>query len=36
MLLPVVYSFNDVADVIAIIVADVIATLFFILYWLML
>ena len=28
MLLPVVYSFNDMADIIAIIVADVIATLF--------
>ena len=26
MLLPVIYSFNDMADVIAIIVADVIAT----------
>ena len=28
MLLPIVYSFNDMADVIAITVADVIATLF--------
>ena len=28
MLLPIVYSFDDMADVIAIIVADVIATLF--------